>query len=51
MFKVTRVDHIGIAVKDLEQIARKTKLKDNGTPLWAQDENTYSNFSGHVLNI
>ncbi len=39
------------AVKDLEQIARKTKLKDNGTPLWAQDENTYSNFSGHVLNI
>lgn len=39
------------AVKDLEQIARKTKLKDNGTPLWAQDENTYSNFNGHVLNI
>lgn len=39
------------AVKDLEQIARKTKLKDNGIPLWAQDENTYSNFSGHVLNI
>jgi len=39
------------AVKDLEQIARKTKLKDNGTPLWAQDENTYSNFSGHVLNL
>lgn len=39
------------AVKDLEQIARKTKLKDNGVPLWAQDDNTYSNFSGHVLNI
>jgi hypothetical protein len=39
------------AVKDLEQIARKTKLKDNGTPLWAQDENTYSNVQGHVLNI
>lgn len=39
------------AVKDLEQIARKTKLKDNGTPLWAQDDNTYSNTSGHVLNI
>ena len=39
------------AVKDLEKIARQTKLKDNGTPLWAQDENTYSNFSGHVLNL
>jgi len=39
------------AVKDLEKIARQTKLKDNGTPLWSQDENTYSNFSGHVLNI
>ena len=39
------------AVKDLEQIARKTKLKDNGTPLWAQDSNTYDNISGHVLNI
>ena len=39
------------AVKDLEQIARKTKLKDNGTPLWAQDDNTYSNVTGHVLNI
>ena len=39
------------AVKDLEQIARKTKLKDNGTPLWQQDANTYDNFSGHVLNI
>ena len=39
------------AVKDLEKIARQTKLKDNGTPLWQQDANTYSNFSGHVLNI
>jgi hypothetical protein len=39
------------AVKDLEQIARKTKLKDNGTPLWAQDSNTYDNIQGHVLNI
>lgn len=39
------------AVSDLERIARKTKLKDNGTPLWAQDDNTYSNVSGHVLNI
>jgi hypothetical protein len=39
------------AVKDLEQIARKTKLKDNGVPLWAQDSNTYSNTAGHVLNL
>ena len=39
------------AVKDLEKIARQTKLKDNGTPLWQQDGNTYDNFSGHVLNI
>ena len=39
------------AVKDLEKIARQTKLKDNGTPLWQQDSNTYSNFSGHVLNL
>ena len=39
------------AVKDLEKIARQTKLKDNGTPLWQQDDNTYSNFSGHVLNL
>jgi hypothetical protein len=39
------------AVKDLEQIARKTKLKDNGVPLWAQDSNTYSNTVGHVLNL
>lgn len=39
------------AVKDLEQIARKTNFKDNGVPLWAQDDNTYSNVAGHVLNI
>jgi hypothetical protein len=39
------------AVKDLEKIARQTRLKDNGTPLWQQDSNTYDNFSGHVLNI
>jgi hypothetical protein len=39
------------AVKDLEKIARQTKLKDNGTPLWQQDSNTYSNYSGHVLNL
>ena len=39
------------AVKDLEKIARQTKLKDNGVPLWQQDANTYSNFSGHVLNL
>lgn len=39
------------AVKDLENIARKTKFQDNGTPAWVQDENSYSNFSGHVLNV
>lgn len=39
------------AVKDLEKIARQTKLKDNGVPLWQQDANTYDNFNGHVLNI
>lgn len=39
------------AVKDLEKIARQTKLKDNGTPLWQQDGNTYDNISGHILNI
>jgi len=39
------------AVKDLEKIARQTKLKDNGVPLWQQDANTYDNFAGHVLNI
>jgi len=39
------------AVKDLEKIARQTKLKDNGTPLWQQDANTYDNIQGHVLNI
>lgn len=39
------------AVKDLEKIARQTKLKDNGTPLWQQDANTYDNIQGHVLNL
>lgn len=39
------------AVKDLEKIARQTKLKDNGVPLWQQDANTYDNIQGHVLNI
>lgn len=39
------------AVKDLEAIARKTRTVDNGTPLWAQDGNSYDNISGHVLNF
>ncbi len=39
------------AVKELEAIARKTKTLDNGTPLWAQDGNSYDNISGHVLNF
>ena len=39
------------AVKDLEAIARKTRTLDNGTPLWAQDGNSYDNINGHILNI
>lgn len=38
------------AVKDLESIVRKSKTLDNGTPLWAQDKNSYFG-NGHVLNI
>ena len=33
------------AVKDLEKIARTTKIQDNGSPSWSQDPNSYgSNF-------
>lgn len=39
------------AIKDLEKIAKQTKLTDNGTPLWMQDSNTYDNTNGHVLNL
>ena len=39
------------AVKDLEKIAKRTLVKDNGTPSWMQDSNSYDNFSGHTLNI
>lgn len=39
------------AVSDLERIARKSKLQDNGTPMWAQDSQSYDNVQGHVLNI
>lgn len=38
------------AVKDLEKVARKTTIKDNGTPLWAQDSQSYDNI-GPILNI
>lgn len=39
------------AVKDLEQIARKSTIQDNGTPTWLQDSNSYDNLNGHILNI
>lgn len=40
------------AVNELEQIARKTTIKDNGTPTWMQDSQSYSGFgSGQILNI
>ena len=38
------------AIKDLEKIARKTKIQDNGTPSWLQDDDSYDNI-GSVLNI
>lgn len=39
------------AVKDLESIARKTKIEDSGAPIWMQDNNSYDNVRGHILNI
>lgn len=40
------------AVNDLEKAARKTSIKDNGTPTWMQDSQSYSGFgSGKILNI
>jgi len=38
------------AVKDLEKIAQQTKIKDNGTPIWMQDNNSYGGV-GVELNI
>ena len=38
------------AVKELEKAAKKTTIVDNGTPLWAQDSNSYDNI-GSVLNL
>lgn len=38
------------AVSDLEKIARKTSVKDNGVPIWAQDSQSYSN-KKMILNI
>lgn len=39
------------AVKDLEKIARKTSLKDNGTPIWMQDNQSYEGKGPVILNI
>jgi hypothetical protein len=40
------------AVKELEQIARKSKIQDNGIPIWMQDNESYEGFKpGSVLNI
>jgi hypothetical protein len=38
------------AVSELEKIVRKSKVQDNGTPLWMQDNNSYDG-PGHVLNL
>ena len=38
------------AVKELEKAAKKTTIVDGGTPLWAQDSNSYDNI-GSVLNL
>lgn len=38
------------AVNELERIAKQTKIKDNGTPNWIQDANSYFGPSGSVLN-
>lgn len=39
------------AVNELETIARKATTKDNGTPLWAQDNQSYFGKGNLVLNI
>lgn len=39
------------AVKDLERVARRTNIVDNGAPLWAQDSNSYDSNLGSILNI
>jgi hypothetical protein len=39
------------AVKELEKAAKKTTIVDNGTPLWAQDSNSYDSNIGSILNI
>lgn len=38
------------AVKDLEKIAKQTKIKDNGTPIWMQDNESYGGV-GVELNL
>ena len=39
------------AIKELERAAKKTTIVDNGTPLWAQDSNSYDSKIGSILNI
>lgn len=39
------------AVSELEAIARKATIKDNGTPAWAQDGQSYFGKGNLVLNI
>lgn len=39
------------AVKDLEKVARQNIARDNGTPLWAKDPNSYGGNFGSELNF
>lgn len=39
------------AVKDLEKFARKTTIKDNGTPQWMQDSQSYEGRGPVILNL
>ena len=39
------------AVNELEQIARKTTIKDNGVPSWVQDDQSYFGKGNISLNI
>lgn len=40
------------AINDLEKAARRSTIKDNGTPTWMQDSQSYSGFgNGKILNL
>jgi len=39
------------AVKDLETIAKRAGVKDNGTPQWMQDGESYMNTGRIELNL